>query len=137
MKEIFEKYSSREENGEKLMTNEDFVVKYLQLLPTKNYNADTLSLFAGVIDSNKDNRISFDEFLALERRLCKPDALYRTIFQLFDTNGGGSVSFLEFKEIMSKTLLHKKIPFDLDTSFVQLYFGHDRKREVPTYLTFI
>ena len=37
--------------------------------------------------------ISFDEFQAFEGRLCVPDALYRTAFQLFDTNGNGTVSF--------------------------------------------
>ena len=36
--------------------------------------------------------ISFNEFAAFEGRLCIPDALYRTAFQLFDTNGNGSVS---------------------------------------------
>ena len=112
------------------MTDEDFVVKYLQLLPEQNYCPETLALFAGVIDTNKDNRISFDEFAELEKRLCRPDALYRTTFQLFDTNGGGSVSFSEFKEIMSKTLLHQKIPFDLESNFVQLYFGRKKNREI-------
>ena len=112
------------------MTDEDFVVRYLKLLPEKDYNCETLSLLAGVIDSNKDNRISFEEFLDFERRLCHPDALYRTSFQLFDTNGGGSVSFSEFSEIMSKTVLHQKIPFDLESSFVQLYFGKQKDREI-------
>ena len=37
--------------------------------------------------------ISFNEFAAFEGRLCIPDALYRTAFQLFDTNGNGSVSY--------------------------------------------
>ena len=86
--QVFEKYASIEENGEKFMTNEDFVVKYLQLLPQKHYNHETLLILAGVIDSNKDNRISFDEFSSMERKLCHPDALYKTSFQLFDTNGG-------------------------------------------------
>ena len=108
LKEVFEKYASIEENGEKFMTNEDFVVKYLRLLPEENYNHETLDIFAGVIDCNKDNRISFGEFSAFERNLCQPDALYRTSFQLFDTNGGGSVSFSEFKEIMSKENIQLK-----------------------------
>ena len=52
------------------MTNEDFVVRYLKLLLEEHFHPKTLSLLAGVIDSNKDNRISFEEFLELERRLC-------------------------------------------------------------------
>ena len=131
LREVFDKYASKtDEEGLRFMTNEDFVVHYLKLLPEENYNKDTLNLFAGVIDSNKDDRITFEELLMLERSLCHPDSLYRTIFQLFDTNGGGSVSFDEFQEIMSKTLLHQKIPFDLESSFVQLYFGAHRDREI-------
>ena len=46
-----------------------------------------------MLDSSKDGLISYHEFLAFEGRLCVPDALYRTAFQLFDTNGNGTVSF--------------------------------------------
>ena len=60
--------------------------------------------------------------------MCHPDALYRTSFQqLFDTNGGSSS---EFSKIMSKTTLHTKIPFDLESSFVQVYFGKKKDREI-------
>ena len=62
LRDIFEKYASIGENGHRYMTDEDFVVKYLKLLPEKNYNVETLSLLAGVIDMNKDDRISFSEF---------------------------------------------------------------------------
>lgn len=40
--------------------------------------------------------ISFPEFQAFEGLLCVPDALYKTAFQLFDTNGNGMVSFGEY-----------------------------------------
>ena len=80
--------------------------------------------------------ISFNEFQAFEGRLTIPDALYRTAFQLFDTNGNGSVSYDEFKEIISKTTLHQQIPFPLDASdFVKLYFGKERERSV-SYVEF-
>lgn len=52
-----------------------------------------ISNYSGVLDSSKDGLISYHEFLAFEGRLCVPDALYRTAFQLFDTNGNGTVSF--------------------------------------------
>ena len=35
--------------------------------------------------------ISFNEFVAFEAHLCKPDALYRAAFQLFDRQGKKSV----------------------------------------------
>ena len=37
--------------------------------------------------------ISFPEFQAFEALLCKPDAKYRLLFQLFDLDGKGSVTF--------------------------------------------
>ena len=49
---------------------------------------------------------------------------------MFDTNGGGSVSFQEFQDIISKTELHQRIPFDLESSFVHLYFGRNKDREI-------
>lgn len=42
---------------------------------------------------DKDGFISFSEFQAFEGLLCVPDALYKTAFQLFDTNGNGLVAF--------------------------------------------
>ena len=100
----------------------------MEILPEDNYNEETLSLYAGVPDQSKTGKISFSEFLAFERRLCKPDALYRTAFQVFDRDGEGTVSFSEFASIMKRTTLHNSIPFDLEGSFVQLYFGKNHHR---------
>jgi solute carrier family 25 aspartate/glutamate transporter 12/13 len=45
--------------------------------------------------------ISFPEFQAFEGLLCVPDALYKTAFQLFDTNGNGVVNFGELVIVTS------------------------------------
>lgn len=91
--EIFNKYASVEKNGETYMTADDFIIKYLGLFPNDNYNEDSVKLFAGIVDTSKDGLISYAEFQAFEGLLCYPDALYKTAFQLFDTNGNGMVSF--------------------------------------------
>lgn len=75
------------------------------------------------------------EFQAFEAILCQPDAIYRTAFQLFDTNGSGSITHDEFEEIIKMTTLHQKIPFNFKSDFMQLHFGDDRKRTV-TYSEF-
>merc|ERR1719186_824891 len=106
LREIFEKYASLTVDGEKYMTDVDFVIKYLGLLPQENYNQESLEILCGVPDKAKNGRISFSEFKTFEGNLCVPDALYRTAFQLFDTNGNGSVSFDEFQDIAPKTTLH-------------------------------
>lgn len=82
-----------------------------------------MNLMGSIADTSKDGLISFAEFQAFEGLLCTPDALYKTAFQLFDTNGNGTVNYNEFCEIIKKTELHQKIPFDFGSSFVQRYFG--------------
>jgi solute carrier family 25 aspartate/glutamate transporter 12/13 len=57
-----------------------------------------------------------------------PDALYKTAFQLFDTNKNGTVSLEEFVGIVTQTSLHRKIPFNFDCDFVKLYFGRVGRR---------
>lgn len=75
------------------MTANDFVRKYLGLFPAENFNKESVELLAGIVDTSKDGFISYSEFQAFEGLLCYPDALYKTAFQLFDTNGNGMVSF--------------------------------------------
>lgn len=137
LKEIFDNYASLDLDGVKFMTDEDFVIKYLGLLPQKNYNKESLHLLCGVLDQSKEGRISFSEFQAFEGSLCVPDALYKTAFQLFDTNGNGSVSFDEFVAIISKTTLHQNIPFNFESEsdFIKLYFGKEKNRQI-NYIEF-
>ncbi|XP_043276553.1 calcium-binding mitochondrial carrier protein Aralar1 isoform X2 [Venturia canescens] len=126
--EIFNQYASQEKQGERFMTPTDFVRSYLGLYTDADYNPDSVALLAGIVDTSKDGLISFAEFQAFEGLLCVPDALYRTAFQLFDTNGNGMVAFDEFAEVMKKTILHQKMPFNMDSGFIKLYFGKDKKR---------
>lgn len=130
LSDVFNKYATVEKNGEKFMTAHDFIVNYLGLLEEKDYNQDTARLLTGIVDTSKDGLISYSEFQAFEGLLCFPDALYKTAFQLFDTNGNGMVSFQEFVEVMKKTELHQRIPFNMDSPFLQLYFGKNKQRLV-------
>lgn len=87
------------------MTAEDFVIKYLRLLDDKNYNTDTIRLLAAIVDTSKDGLISYSEFQAFEGLLCFPDALYKTAFQLFDTNGNGMVSFRKYFYLLLRGMI--------------------------------
>ena len=40
-----------------------------------------------------DRLISFSEFVAFEALLCDPGAQHKLVFQLFDLDGKGSVTF--------------------------------------------
>jgi len=135
LREVFDKYASLTVEGVRFMTDEDFVIKYLGLLPEDNYNKHTLACLLGVLDQSKEGRISFQEFQAFEGNLCVPDALYKTAFQLFDTNGNGTVSFEEFHAILSQTTLHQILPFNYESDFLKLYFGKNKERQI-TYHEF-
>ncbi|XP_076236738.1 calcium-binding mitochondrial carrier protein Aralar1 isoform X1 [Calliopsis andreniformis] len=137
--EIFNQYASQEKNGERFMTPSDFVRSYLGLYTDPDYNPDSVNLLAGIVDTSKDGLISFAEFQAFEGLLCVPDALYKTAFQLFDTNGNGMVAFDEFAEVMRKTELHQRMPFNMNSSFIKLYFGKDKRRLIsyPEFSQFL
>lgn len=70
------------------------------------------------------------EFQAFEGTLCKPDGLYRTVFQLFDMDGSGYITHGEFEHVIKHTLLHEKIPFNFNSEFMRLHFGKDKQRFV-------
>lgn len=77
------------------MTTDEFVRVFLGLFREGNFNADSVRLLAGIVDTSKDGFISFPEFQAFEGLLCTPDALYKTAFQLFDVKGNGTVTYGE------------------------------------------
>ena len=66
---------------------------YRSCTPNNNYivkkNPHSNALFSFMIN----RLISFSEFLAFESLLCDPDAHHKLIFQMFDLDGKGSVSF--------------------------------------------
>lgn len=131
LKWVFHRYASKNVDGESFMTEEDFLVRFLKILPPENYNKNSAKTLTGVLDTSKDGLISWNEFQSFEGSLCVPDALYRTAFQLFDTNGNGTVSFDEFEAIVKQTDLHTKYPFPMENSdFVKLYFGKKKDRNI-------
>ncbi|KRT85359.1 HLH domain-containing protein [Oryctes borbonicus] len=139
LQEIFEKYASIEENGHKYMTPEDFVVKFLGLYEPGSSNTEVIHLLASAVDYKKTGRISFEDFEKFEGVLAYPDCLHRTIFQLFDADGDGIVSFNEFKRIISKSDLTKKISYDFNSPVIQWYFGANKERSLnfPQFSKFL
>ncbi|TRY77561.1 hypothetical protein DNTS_001971 [Danionella cerebrum] len=136
LKVIFHKFASVvDADGERYMTPNDFVQKYLGLHTQIHFNPKTVQLLAGVADTTKDGLISFQEFLAFESVLCMPDALFIVAFQLFDKNGTGDVSFENVRDIFSQTTVHHHIPFNWDCEFIRLHFGNARSKPL-SYLEF-
>ncbi|CAB4026222.1 Calcium-binding mitochondrial carrier Aralar1 [Paramuricea clavata] len=131
LKKIFLKYATVEEDEEMFMTPEDFIRTFLGMQKEDNYNIETLKLLSGVVDQTKDGLISFSELLAFESLLCCPDAQFRIVFQLFDLDGKGSVSFDEFSRVIMKTQQHQKFHFNFESPFITRFFGDDKLKEIP------
>ncbi|XP_078279430.1 electrogenic aspartate/glutamate antiporter SLC25A13, mitochondrial [Rhinoraja longicauda] len=139
LKIIFLKYATVEKNGERLMSSEDFVRRFLNLRNGMEDNPETVKLLAGAVNQSKTGLITFQEFFSFESVLRTPDALYRIAFQLFDKNGKGAISFDHIKEIFSQTSIHQSIPFNWNSEFVDLHFGKDKKLQLnyPEFTKFI
>jgi solute carrier family 25 (mitochondrial aspartate/glutamate transporter), member 12/13 len=55
---MFPQYASVVKDGEHFMTDADFVIRYLGLVPEQNYNVETVKLLGNVIDTTKDGLVS-------------------------------------------------------------------------------
>lgn len=55
LRQVFNRYASVERNGERFMTHEDFIIRYLKLFPDEEqYNRKTAHLLGGIVDTSKD-----------------------------------------------------------------------------------
>ena len=51
---MFQKYASKDVQGEKFMTYSDFVLRYLKLLNEDNFDEYTLDVLASTVDTSRD-----------------------------------------------------------------------------------
>lgn len=126
---VFHKYASVEKNDKHFMSPSNLISDLLKM-DAASGNSDTLSLLSGVVDQTKDGLISFEEFQAFEALLCNVDAKYRVCFQMFDLDGKGTITFDEFKKMLSCQTSFASYPFNFDCDFVRFYFGKDLKYRV-------
>ena len=135
------------------MTPHEFLQNYLGYLNDTNIDPTTLNILSALVDLNKDQssslRMSFEnllfsllpieitqtEFIKFESLLLASDSLYRLAFQLFDRRGQGSITFDDFRYIISATKQFKEFPFNFDSDFVTAHFGSKRQRQI-TYKEF-
>ncbi len=54
LRAVFDKYATEEVDGAKYMSDVDFLIRYLGLLPEEGYNKDSAKLLSGVLDLSKD-----------------------------------------------------------------------------------
>lgn len=132
---VFNRYAHHEHQGQLYMTPNEFLQDYLGYLNGDHIDPKTLQILGSLVDLNKDQKITINEFVKFESLLLAPDSLYQLAFHLFDRQGQGLITFDDFQYIISATKQFKEYPFNFDSDFVQMHFGAKRQRQV-TYKEF-
>ncbi|KAK5084323.1 mitochondrial aspartate-glutamate transporter agc1 [Lithohypha guttulata] len=133
----FLQHASLEENGELLMSQEDFVNAIAP--PEEDYHKIArvqYGLLFSVADVHKRGKLSMQDFHAYENLITKPDADYEAPFRLFDVDGNGMVDIDELKKIVEAHKGSESLPFDWESEWATLYIGSAKNRHVLTYPQF-
>jgi calcium-dependent protein kinase len=124
---IINNMTSREEKKElmevfkMLDTNQDGVLSKQELVSgLKKVNLfiseEEVDALMGRIDHNKDKTINYTEFVgaAIDKKKLLSDERVTTCFRIFDKDGSGKISLVEFKEIFQgKNMVDDKVWSDL------------------------
>src|SRR5271169_7151195 len=98
----FERYAQRQADGEVALTESAFVDA---ITPEgEDYHKikrEQYAILFLVADRRRRGTVNFQDWMAFENLLAKPDAEYDIAFRLFDTDGTGSVSYDMFQKVIS------------------------------------
>lgn len=132
----FDRHASHESDGQKYMTEEDFINAIAP--PHEDYHKikrEHYSILFAVADRRKEGKLNFQDWAIFENLLSKPDAEYEIVFRLFDTQGTGLVRFEDFKKLHDEQRANG-LPFDWNSQWASLYLGADGKRHELNYPQF-
>ncbi|CAG8445764.1 1908_t:CDS:2 [Ambispora gerdemannii] len=135
-KRVFENFASVDKNGQKYMTQDDFIAAIAPDEDYKKIQKEQFAILFRVADADRKGLVSLQDFVVFENLLSKPDADYEIAFRLFDINGTGKVTFDQFKEILSANLGPDSVPFDYNCDWLNLYVGVDGKKHDLAYEEF-
>jgi len=124
----FDKYASLEKGGQKFMTADDFLnaitaVENTDAHPRGALDEDKFRVLFRMADVDKNNLITFQEYVNFQNIINKPDAEYMLAFTIFDRDGNGKISKSDFQAVVETSFLDSAIPFDFNCDLVKLYFG--------------
>jgi solute carrier family 25 aspartate/glutamate transporter 12/13 len=124
----FDKYASLEKGGLKYMTADDFLkaitaVANTDAHPRGALDEDKFRVLFRMADVDKNNLITYQEYVNFENAINKPDAEYMLAFTIFDRDGNGKISKSDFQKVVETSFLDAAIPFDFNCDLVRLYFG--------------
>jgi solute carrier family 25 (mitochondrial aspartate/glutamate transporter), member 12/13 len=134
-KDRFERYAQRQEDGEYVLSETSFVDA---ITPDgEDYHKikrEQYAILFYVADRRRRGSVNFQDWMAFENLLAKPDAEYDIAFRLFDTEGSGSVNYDTFQKIFSQR--DGGIPFNWNCDWATLYVGASKSRHGLDYTQF-
>ncbi|KAL1925359.1 uncharacterized protein VTP21DRAFT_242 [Calcarisporiella thermophila] len=127
-KRIFQKYGSVERDGERFMTQDDFVAAIAGDDPKIQH--EQFALLFRFADRSHRGLVSTDDFAYFEQQiLTKPDVEYEIAFRLFDTQNTGKITFGQFKQALSSFLAPGSAPIDFNSDWMRMFVGGGKKAE--------
>ncbi|ORY72748.1 mitochondrial inner membrane protein [Leucosporidium creatinivorum] len=123
-RKTFEQFATADSAEEgKYLSETDFVSA---IAPTGDFakiGRQQYGILFHIADQRKRGKVTWEDFVAFETTLKRPDAEFDIAFKFFDSDGSGDVSFDEFKRVFSENLPADSIPFNFDAAWVKLYLG--------------
>lgn len=135
-KRLFQKHASKEINGDRFMSKDDFLDAVAPGEDFKKIERNQFALLFRLADKGEKGYLSFNDFIIFQNLLSKPDAEYEIAFKLFDSAGSGKITFDQFKQVLSSNLPPEAVPFDFDCDWLKLYIGNKEGHHELTYAEF-
>jgi len=136
-KDRFERYAQRQPDGEVALTESAFVDA---ITPEgEDYHKikrEQYAILFFVADRRRRGTVNFQDWMAFENLLAKPDAEYDIAFRLFDLDGTGTVSYDTFQKVFSGKQGGEGIPFNWNCDWATLYVGASKSRHGLDYTQF-
>ena len=136
-KDRFERYAQRQPDGELILSESAFVDA---ITPEgEDYHKikrEQYAILFFVADRRRRGTVNFQDWMAFENLLAKPDAEYDIAFRLFDMDGTGTVSYDTFQKVFSGKQGGEGIPFNWNCDWATLYVGASKSRHGLDYTQF-
>src|SRR5579859_1262000 len=134
-KERFERYAQRQENGEYALTETSFVDA---ITPDgEDYHKikrEQYAILFYVADRRRRGAVNYQDWMAFENLLAKPDAEYDIAFRLFDIDGTGLINYDKLQRIFTNKVEEQGgIPFNWNCDWATLYVGASKSRHGLDY----
>ncbi|KAG2175016.1 hypothetical protein INT43_006078 [Umbelopsis isabellina] len=135
-KRLFNRHASKEAEGNRFMTKDDFLNAVAPDEDFKKIERNQFALLFRLADKDDKGFLSYSDFIIFQNLLSKPDAEYEIAFKLFDIAGSGKITFDQFKQVLSSNLPPDAVPFDFDCDWLKLYIGNKEGHHELTYEEF-